>query len=60
MFGHIAVSYRRELIKLLYSLWSIISPFLSGSSVVAVLIGVDRALSSAMLNFLIKSFVYLA
>jgi hypothetical protein len=60
MFGHVAVSYRRELIKLLYSLWSIISPFLSGSSVVAVLIGVDRALSSAMLNFLIKSFVYLA
>jgi hypothetical protein len=43
---------------LLYSLWSTASLFSSGSSVVAVLIGVDRGLSSAMLNFFIKSFVY--
>jgi hypothetical protein len=60
MSGHVAVRYRREPIMLLYSLYSTASPFLSGSSDVAVLIGVDRGLSLAMLNYFIKSFVYLA
>jgi hypothetical protein len=54
------VRYRREPIMLLYSLWSTASPSLSGPSDVAVLIRVDTGLSSAMLNFFITSFVYLA
>jgi hypothetical protein len=60
MFGRVAVTYRRELIILMYSLWSMTLPFSSGCSVVAVLIEVDTGLSSAMLNFFIKSFMYLA
>jgi hypothetical protein len=60
MSGRVIVRYRREPIMLLYSLWSAASSFSSGSSDVVVLIGVDMGLSSAMLNFFIKSFVYLA
>jgi hypothetical protein len=52
--------YKRELIMLLYSHWSRASPFSSGTSDVVMLIGVDMGLSSAMLNFFIRSFVYLA
>jgi hypothetical protein len=60
MSSRIAVRYRRELIMLLYSLWSVASPFSSRSSIVVVLIRVDMGLSSAILNFFIRSFVYLA
>jgi hypothetical protein len=60
MSGRVTVRYRRELIMLMYSLWSIVSPFSFGSRVVVMLIGVDRGLISAILNFFIKSFVYLA
>jgi hypothetical protein len=60
MSGHVAVRYRREPIILLYSLWSTISPSSSGQNDVAVLIRVDTGLSSTMLNFFIRSFVYLA
>jgi hypothetical protein len=56
MSGCVAVRYRREPIMLIYSLYSMVSPFLSGSSVVVVLIRVDMGLSSAILNFFIKSF----
>jgi hypothetical protein len=52
--------YRRESIILLYSLWSTASPSSSGSSDIAVLIGVDTGLSSVMLNFFIRFFMYLA
>jgi hypothetical protein len=58
--GRVTVRYRSEPIMLLYSLWSIASPFSSGSSAVAVLIDVNIGLSSAMLSFFIRSFVYLA
>jgi hypothetical protein len=50
MFGRVAVRYKREPIMLLYSFWSAASPFSSGSSDVAVLIGLDTDLSLAMLN----------
>jgi hypothetical protein len=50
MSGRITVRYRREPIMLLYSLWSTASSFSFGSSAVAVLIGVDTSLSSAMLD----------
>jgi hypothetical protein len=45
---------------LLYSLWLTASSSSSGPSDVAVLIGADTGLSLAMLNFFIRSFVYLA
>jgi hypothetical protein len=60
MSGHATVRYKSELIMLMYSLWLAALPFSSGSIDVAVLIGVDTGLSSAILNFLIRSFVYLA
>jgi hypothetical protein len=60
MSGRVIVRYRRELIMLLYSLWSTDSLFLSGSSAVPMLIGVDTGLSSAILKFFIRSFVHLA
>jgi hypothetical protein len=60
MFGHVAVRYKRESIMLMYSLWSTTSPYSSGSNAIAVFIGVDTGLSLAILNFFIKSFVYLA
>jgi hypothetical protein len=60
MSGRVAVRYRREPIMLLYSLWSTASPSSSGLSEAAELIGVDIDLSSVMLNFFIRSFVYLA
>jgi hypothetical protein len=60
MSDRVIVGYRREPIMLLYSLWSAASPFTSGSNDVVVLIGVDSGLSSAILNFFIRSFVYLA
>jgi hypothetical protein len=59
MSGRVAVRYRREPI-MLYSLWSIASPSSSGPREEAELIRVDTGLSSAMLNFFIRSFVYLA
>jgi hypothetical protein len=59
MSGCVVVKYKRESIMLLYSLWSIDSPFSSRSSDVSILIGVDTGLSSAILNFFVRSFVYL-
>jgi hypothetical protein len=60
MFGCVAVRYKRESIMLLYSVWSMVSLFSSGSSIVIVLIRVDTGLSLAILNFFISPFVYLA
>jgi hypothetical protein len=60
MFGRVIVRYRRKLIKLLYSLWSTTLPSSSGPSDTIELIGVDTGLSYAMLNFFIRSIVYLA
>jgi hypothetical protein len=60
MSGRFTVRYRREPIMLMYSLSSIASQSSSGPSDMAVLIGVDMGLSSTMLNFFIRSFVYLA
>jgi hypothetical protein len=60
MSGRVVVRYMREPIMLLYSLCSIASPSSSGPIYIAVLIEVDIGLSSAMLNFFIRSFVYLA
>jgi hypothetical protein len=45
---------------LMYSLWCTASPYSSGPSEATELIEVDTGLSSAMLNFFIRSFVYLA
>jgi hypothetical protein len=59
MFGRVAVRYRREPIMLMYSLWSTTSSSSSGPSEAVELIMVDTGLSPAMLNFLIRSFVYL-
>jgi hypothetical protein len=56
----VAVKYKREPIILRYSFWSMGSPSSSTSSVVVVLIGVDRGFESSILNFLRMSFVYLA
>jgi hypothetical protein len=60
MFGRVIVRYRRKLIKLLYSLWFTTLPSSSGPSDAIELIGVDTGLSYAMLNFFIRSIVYLA
>jgi hypothetical protein len=60
MSGHVAVRYRREPIMLLYSLWSTALPSSSRPSEAAELIRVDTGYSSAMLNFFIRSFMYLA
>jgi hypothetical protein len=60
MSGRVTVRYRREPIMLMYSLWSTASPSSSGPREAVELIGVDIGLSSAMLNFFIRSFVYLA
>jgi hypothetical protein len=60
MSGLVAVKYKREPIMLRYSLWSTDYPSSSASSVVVVLIGVDRGFESSILNFLRMSFVYLA
>jgi hypothetical protein len=54
------VRYRRDLIMLMYSLWSTALPFSAGSYAAIALIRVDTGLSSAMLNFFVTSFVYLA
>jgi hypothetical protein len=59
MFGHVTMRYRREPIMLMYSLWSVASLFSPGSNGIPMLISVDMGLSSAMLNFFIRSFVYL-
>jgi hypothetical protein len=56
----VAVKYKRELIMLRYFFWSTGSPSSSTSSVVVVLIDVDRGFESSILNFLRVSFVYLA
>jgi hypothetical protein len=60
MSSHVTVRYRREPIMLLYSLWYTASPSSSGPSEAAELIRVDTCLSSAMLNFFIRPYVYLA
>jgi hypothetical protein len=60
MSDRVAVRYRREPIMLMYSLWYIASSSSSRPSEAAELIGVDTGLSSAMLNFFIRSFVSLA
>jgi hypothetical protein len=57
--GLIDVKYKTEPIMLRYSFWSMGSPSSSTSSGVVVLIGVDRALESSILNFLRTSIVYL-
>jgi hypothetical protein len=59
MFGRVVMRYMRELIMLMYSIWSTASPFSFGSSDVAVVIGVDTGLSSSIPNFFNMSFVYL-
>jgi hypothetical protein len=51
MFSRVAMRYKREPIKLMYSLWSVALPFSSISNAVVMLIGIDTGLSSAMLNF---------
>jgi hypothetical protein len=56
MSDRVTVRYRREPIMLLYSLWSTALPSSSGPSEAVELIGVD----TVMLNFFIRSFVYLA
>jgi hypothetical protein len=60
MSDRVAVRYRREPIILLYSLWSTVLPSSSGPSNIAVVIRVGMSLSSAMMNFFIRSFIYLA
>jgi hypothetical protein len=60
MSGLVTVKYKREAIMLRYSFWSTGSPLSSVSSVVVVLIGVDKGFESSILNFLRMSFVYLA
>jgi hypothetical protein len=55
----VAVKYKREPIMLWYSFWSKGSPSSAASSVVVVLIGVDRGSESSILNFMRMSFVYL-
>jgi hypothetical protein len=57
MSGRVALRYMRETTILMYSLWSATSLFSSGFSDVVVLINVDTGLSSAMLNFFMRSFV---
>jgi hypothetical protein len=60
MSGLVAVKYKREPIMLWYSFWSTGSPSSFVSSIVVILIGVDRGFKSSILNFLRMSFVYLA
>jgi hypothetical protein len=60
MSGLVAVKYKREPIMLWYSFWSTGSPSSFASSIVVILIGVDRGFKSSILNFLRMSFVYLA
>jgi hypothetical protein len=60
MSGLVTVKYKREPIMLRYSFWSTGSLSSSASSVVVILISVDRGFESSMLNFLRMSFVYLA
>jgi hypothetical protein len=60
MSGRVTVRYKREPIMLMYSLWSTASPSSSGPSEATELIRVDTGLSFIMLNFFIRSFVYLA
>jgi hypothetical protein len=59
MSGLVAVKYKRELIMLRYSIWSMGSPFSSTSSAVVIPISVDRGFESSILDFLGMSFVYL-
>jgi hypothetical protein len=56
----VAVKCKREPIMLRYSFWSMGSPSSSASSVVVILIVVDRGFESSILNFLRISFVYMA
>jgi hypothetical protein len=60
MSGLVTIKYKRESIMLWYSFWSTDSPSSSASSIVVVLIGVDKGFESSILNFLRMSFVYLA
>jgi hypothetical protein len=60
MSGLVTIKYKRELIMLQYSFWSTGSTSSSASSIVVVLISVDRGFESSILNFLRMSFVYLA
>jgi hypothetical protein len=60
MSGLIAVKYKREPIRFWYSFWSTGSPSSSASSVVVILISVDKSFKSSILNLLKMSFVYLA
>jgi hypothetical protein len=60
MSGLVAVKYKREPIMLWYSFWSTGSPSSSTSSIVVVLIGVERGFELSILNFLRMCFVYLA
>jgi hypothetical protein len=58
--GLVVIKYKRELIMLRYSFWSTGSQSSSASSIVVILISVDRRFESSILNFLRMSFVYLA
>jgi hypothetical protein len=60
MCGLVTIKYKRESIMLRYPFWSTGFPSSSTSSVIVVLIGVDRSFKSSILNFLMMSFVYLA
>jgi hypothetical protein len=60
MSGLAAVKYKREPIMLWYSFWSKGSLLSSASSVVVVLISVDKGFELSILNFLRMSFMYLA
>jgi hypothetical protein len=60
MSGLIAIKYKREPIMLRFSFWSTSSPSSSTSSVVIILIGIDKSFESSIMNFLRMSFVYLA
>jgi hypothetical protein len=56
----VTIKYKREPIMLQYSFWSTGSPSSCASSVVVVLIVVDRGFEPSIFNIFRMSFVYLA
>jgi hypothetical protein len=56
----VTIKYKREPIMLQYSIWSMGSPSSCASSVVVILIGVDRGFEPSIFNIFRMSFVYLA
>jgi hypothetical protein len=59
MIGLVAVKYKRELIMLIYSFWSMCPPFSSAYKADVVDMGVERGLASSMSNFFHTSFMHL-